>query len=282
MKAMRRLLKDWMPPIGLRFAQKMLGAKNVFEGDYLTWASAAQRCSGYGSEHILAKVLDATLKVKRGEAAFERDSVLFAEAEYAWPVLSALMWAAARNRGNMSVLDFGGALGSTYFQNYKFLQALPNLRWSVVEQAHYVDAGQAHIQDEQLRFYRSIEECLVENVPTVILLSSVLQYLEFPFDVLNTLSTVGAHTMVIDRTPFSDSCEEKILVQKVPPSIYRASYPLWVFSRSEFVEKIGADWQMVSSSLSPEGHIRTASGFDFSFQGMLFEAKKNNIFSACT
>ena len=274
MRAMRRFLKDWMPPIGLRLVQKMLGGTNVFEGDYLTWASAAQRCSGYESEHILAKVLDATLKVKRGEAAFERDSVLFAEAEYAWPVLSALMWAAARNKGRVNVLDFGGALGSTYFQHLKFLQSLPNLRWSVVEQAHYVEAGQLHVQNEQLRFYRSIEDCLSENAPTVVLLSSVLQYLEFPFDVLNTLSTVGANTMVIDRTPFSDSYEEKILVQKVPKSIYRASYPLWVFSCSEFVEKISADWQMVSSNLSPEGHIRTASGFEFSFQGMLFEAKK--------
>jgi putative methyltransferase (TIGR04325 family) len=280
MKAVRRFLKDWMPPVGLRLVQKTLGAKNVFEGDYLTWASAAQRCSGYESEHILAKVLDATLKVKRGEAAFERDSVLFAEAEYAWPVLSGLMWAAARNRGSISVLDFGGALGSTYFQNYKFLQTLPNLRWSVVEQAHYVAAGQAHIQDEQLRFYRSIDECLIENVPTVILLSSVLQYLEFPFDVLKTLSKVGANTMIIDRTPFSDSCEEKILVQKVPQSIYRASYPLWVFSRSEFFKKIEVDWQIVTSNLSPEGHIRTASRFEFSFQGMLFEVKKN-MFPAC-
>jgi putative methyltransferase (TIGR04325 family) len=274
MKVMRRFLKDCIPPIGLRLMQRVLGERNVFEGDYMNWASAAERCTGYDAQHILAKVLDATLKVKRGEAAFERDSVLFPEVEYAWPVLSALMWAAARNGGNMSVLDFGGALGSTYFQNYKFLKSLPNLRWSVVEQAHYVDAGQAHIQDEQLRFYKSIEECLTENVPTVILLSSVLQYLEFPFDVLNTLSTVGANTMVIDRTPFSDSCEEKILVQKVPPSIYTASYPLWVFSRSEFGEKIGAEWQMVSSSLSPEGYVRTASGFEFSFQGLLFEAKK--------
>ena len=274
MKAMRRFLKDWMPPIGLRLAKKMLGAKNVFEGDYLTWASAAERCSGYESEHILAKVLDATLKVKRGEAAFERDSVLFAEAEYAWPVLSALMWAAARNRGSMSVLDFGGALGSTYFQHLKFLQSCPNLRWSIVEQAHYVEAGQLHVQDEQLRFYRSIDDCLSENAPTVVLLSSVLQYLEFPFEDLKKLSTVDAATMIVDRTPFAGISSDKILVQKVPKFIYNASYPMWVFSRREFLNKIAPDWKLITSSQSPEGAMRTAGKLDFSFQSMLFEAQK--------
>ena len=274
MKVMRRFLKDWMPPIGLRLARKIMGAKSGFEGDYLTWSSAAQRCSGYESEHILAKVLDATLKVKRGEAAFERDSVLFAEAEYAWPVLSALMWAAARNRGSMSVLDFGGALGSTYFQHLKFLQSFPNLRWSIVEQAHYVEAGQLHVQDEQLRFYRSIDDCLSENTPTVVLLSSVLQYLEFPFEDLKKLSTVDAATMIVDRTPFAGISSDKILVQKVPKFIYDASYPMWVFSRHGFLNKIAPDWKLITSSQSPEGAMRTAGKLDFSFQSMLFEAQK--------
>lgn len=123
-----------------------------FEGNYSTWEAAAAQCTGYDAAPILAKVLDATLRVKRGEAAYERDSVLFDEIEYTSPVTEALMWAAAQSGGRLDVLDFGGALGSSYFQNRAFLADLPQVRWSVVEQAHYVEAGREHIQDETLRF----------------------------------------------------------------------------------------------------------------------------------
>ena len=73
------------------------------------------------AQDILDKVLAATLKVKQGQAVFERDSVLFDEIEYSWPLLAGLMWAAASNGGKLNVLDFGGALGSSYYQNRKFL-----------------------------------------------------------------------------------------------------------------------------------------------------------------
>ena len=46
--------------------------------------------------------------IERGEGEFERDSVVFHEAEYVWPVLSALMSAAARAGGKLHVVDFGG------------------------------------------------------------------------------------------------------------------------------------------------------------------------------
>jgi putative methyltransferase (TIGR04325 family) len=38
-------------------------------------------------------------------------------------------------------------LGSSYFQNRKFLQSLPDVRWNVVEQPHYVDAGRKYIEE---------------------------------------------------------------------------------------------------------------------------------------
>ena len=59
---------------------------------------------------ILGKVLEATLKVKNGEAVYERDLVLFDHIEFYWPVLSGLMWVAARNNGRLNVLDYGGTL----------------------------------------------------------------------------------------------------------------------------------------------------------------------------
>lgn len=268
-----KLLHDWMPPTILRWLRHIYSKGIRYEGEFNAWESASKQCSGYDAEEILTKVLDATLKVKQGKAVFERDSVLFDETDYAWPLLASLMWAAARNGGRLNVLDFGGALGSSYFQNRRFLQALPSVLWNVVEQPHYVNAGQKHIQDKQLRFYQTIEGCLTENQPNVILLSSVLQYMDSPFALIRELKKVGATCLIIDRTPFSLHEIDRLVIQKVPETIYSASYPMWIFSLSKFEETLTTDWLLVTSNLSPEGYVRTTTGIEFSFQGMLLEAR---------
>lgn len=278
MSSIKQIARAWLPPAVVRFIRRKQCPQQEgrlhFEGDFATWEEASAQCTGYDAEDILAKVLAATLKVKRGEAAFERDSVLFDEIEYAWPALAGLMWATARNSGKLNVLDFGGALGSSYFQNRRFLQALPEVHWNVVEQAHYVEAGRAHVQDEQLRFYKTIEECIAENQPNVILLSSVLQYLETPIQLIHKLNAVGASCLIVDRTPFMIHKEDKLVVQKVPAAIYSASYPMWIFSLSKFKQLMEDNWRSVASNLSPEGCMQTTNGVEFSFQGMLLESRQ--------
>jgi putative methyltransferase (TIGR04325 family) len=273
MSGIKTIAKDWLPPAITRAVRSLRGGGLHFEGDYATWEAAAAQCTGYNAEPILAKVLDATLKVKRGEAAYERDSVLFEEIEYAWPVTGGLMWAAAQSGGRLDVLDFGGALGSLYFQNRAFLAALPQVRWSVVEQAHYVDAGRKHIQDDTLRFYPAIENCLAENHPNVVLLSSVLQYLPQAIDVFKQINNSGAAIVIIDRTPFADSDGDKVCIQRVPDWIYRASYPMRVFSLAGFIQRLDDHWEVVATICSPEGRVTSNTGLDITFQGFLLKRK---------
>ena len=272
--ALKDFAKDWFPPALIGLMRRARGKGTRFEGDFSSWEEASAQCAGYQAKEILDKVLAATLRVKRGDAAFERDSVVFNEIEYVWPVITGLMWTAARSGGRLNVLDFGGALGSGYFQNRKFLESLQEIRWNVVEQANFVEAGRASIQDERLRFYNSIEECLTENRPNVILLSSVIQYLELPIECLNKFFDIGALSMIIDRTPFSSNEKPKLVVQKVPATIYSASYPMWIFSQSDFMRSIEKDWSLVASNPSPEGRAQTTNGFEFAFQGMLLEARR--------
>jgi len=226
MSVIKYFAKNLMPPAIISMLRYLCRRGIWFKGDYESWEEASAKCSGYDAENILSKVLEATLKVKRGDAVFERDSVLFDEIEYAWPVLSGLMWAAARDEGRLNVLDFGGALGSSYFQNQKFLQTLPKVKWNVLEQAHYVQAGQEYIQDDCLRFYPTIDACLAENRINVVLLSSVLQYLPAPYSVLEELLAVRANTVILDRTSFLVSGNDEIIrLQHVPETIYKATYP---------------------------------------------------------
>jgi putative methyltransferase (TIGR04325 family) len=241
MMTLKLFARDWIPPAILRWVRKKRRDGIFFSEAYSSWAEAASHCKGYDAESILAKVLAATLKVKHGNAAFERDSVTFSEVDYDWPVLAGLMWTAAKNGGQLNVLDFGGALGSSYFKHRKFLQSLPATRWSVVEQAHYVKAGLDHVQDEHLRFYPSIDHCLSENQPNVILLSSVLQYLPSPYSILKELVKISADTILIDKTIVNCSSIDRIYVQNIPASIYSASYPCFSLSEARlmnFFEKI--------------------------------------------
>jgi putative methyltransferase (TIGR04325 family) len=273
-KELKNFLREWLPPIIVCWISGMKGVGNRFEGNYANWEEARAQCGGYDSKDILEKVLTATRKVKSGEAVYERDSVIFDSIEYTWPVTSGLMWAAARNNGQLNVLDFGGSLGSSYFQNRKLLEALPQVAWNVVEQPHYVEAGQEYIQDEQLGFYKTIDECLLENQPNVILLSSVLQYLEDPMALFKKLSSVNATCLIIDKTPFSSGSKDKLLVQRVPSSIYSASYPMWVFSMQKFLQILEPDWHIIAHIDEPEGRATSVSGFGFSFQGILMELRK--------
>ena len=208
----------------------------------MNWAEAKLDAAGYDSGDIFFRARESALKVKRGEAIFERDSVCFYKEEYRWPVLACLFTIAAKRDGKLNVLDFGGALGSFYFQHNKFFKELKSIRWSVIEQPHFVECGLNEFQNENLKFYININECLSKEKVDVIFLSSVLQYLEKPNEVLKQLSESNVDYILIDRTPFIENQNDRLTVQLVPESIYKASYPAWFFSNQKFnllVNKIG-------------------------------------------
>ncbi len=234
------LAKDFLPLFAMRKLRHFLRRDEsiTFEGPFASWEEANERSSGYADEQILKKVLAATLKVKNGEAVFERDSVLFDKIQYSWSVTAALMWSAARNDGMLNVLDFGGSLGSSYFQNRKFLDGLQGVRWSVVEQAKFYEAGREHIQDERLVFYPTIAECVAVEKPNVVLLSSVLQYLPDPYAFLDELVESGADLILIDLTIVNSKKFDRIFIQNVPKSIYEASYPVRSLSEEKLISSI--------------------------------------------
>lgn len=113
---MKGLIKDLLPPAVLRAYRRVAATGIRFSGDHESWDGARATSTGYDGEEILRRARDAALKVKRGEARFERDSIILAEPEYSFPMLATLLRVAARRDGELTVLDFGGALGSSYRQ----------------------------------------------------------------------------------------------------------------------------------------------------------------------
>jgi putative methyltransferase (TIGR04325 family) len=214
-----------------RFWTKRSVGPIVFEGNYNSWEAARKASTGYQVGVILERTRDALLKVKRGEAVYERDSVLFDHVEHSWPLLAGLQKAALANDGKLSVLDFGGSLGSSYFQCRGFLAELKALRWSVVEQSAVVKCGKAEFEDDRLKFYETIEDCLAREQPAILLLSSVLSYLEQPHQFLRGILHYRLPFVLVDSTLFlTDGTRDRLCVQRVPPQIYPASYPCWLFN----------------------------------------------------
>ncbi len=230
---MKKLLKSLIPEIFIN-KYHLYNSKNFGSfDDYETWEEAENNSTKYDTVEILKKVKESALKVKNGKATYERDSFIFDEIQYSWPLLAGLMFAAGINRGELKLLDFGGSLGTTYFQNKKFLDKLEFVSWNIVEQKHFVDSGKTNFEDKKLKFYYDIESCAKQESPNVLLLSSVLQYIKKPYELLDELLKNNFETIVIDRTPFSKT-KQKIKLQVVNPKIYKASYPCWFFDELEF------------------------------------------------
>lgn len=201
---------------------------NTYEGDFATWQEAVEQARGYDSPLILDRAIAATRAVVSGEAACERDTVLFDKQQMAHPLLAALLYAASSSRHRLSVMDVGGALGSSYRQNRSFLTHLDSVCWGVVEQDNFVRAGQAEFQTEGLRFFSDVESCVMELRPNFLLLSGVLQYLQHPHQFLSDLLRRDIPFVFLDRTMAHRFARDRLAVQRVPPTIYDASYPVWL------------------------------------------------------
>lgn len=256
MPALKSLARDWLPPAVARWLRRHLGRETRFSGDFASWQAAAARCTGYDADVVFQRACEAARQVKRGEALFERDSVCFHQEEYRWEPLACLALAAAESGGVLRVLDFGGSLGSFYFQHRGLLGVQGGLRWGVVEQHRYVECGRREFEDHALKFYESIAECAYNMHPNVILLSSVLQYLEKPYETLEELGRQNVPYIIVDRTPFCGAEKDRLVIQHVARSIYPASYPMWGLSEHRFEGALGAlGYRRIARWRNAEGDV---------------------------
>jgi putative methyltransferase (TIGR04325 family) len=250
------------------FPRRASRAPIRFTGNYKSWADAERESTGYASPKILEKTRAALLKVKKGEAAFERDSVTFDTMQHEFSLLAGLSRAAAADAGRLSVLDFGGSLGSAYFQCRRFLSGMKELRWSVVDQPAQVDCGNADFANEELRFYQTIEDCLRDQRPNVLLLSGVIQYLPEPYVFLESALRKQIPYIIVERTAFTRSGCDRLTVQHVPAWIYDASYPAWFLSEPSFRKILADRYELIceyvdDEDLHPEGEEAVFKGFQF-------------------
>ena len=246
-------------------------------GEYETWAEASRASRGYDDPRILHRVIASTRRVKSGLAAFERDGVAFDRPFQHRQLLSALFEAASVRGGRLRVLDFGGALGSAYWQHREQLQELAELDWLVVEQPHFVEAGNREFSTRELRFTDSLPAMGDDPVPDILLASSSLQYVSVPWDVLARLLAIGASRVLLDRIPLLVSAGDRLCVEHVPPELGETSYPVWFLGRERLLRMVQERYELVQTfrTILQDGIPETWHAFGQTIPncGFLFRAR---------
>lgn len=241
---MKTILRTFMPMAARRWWRRRF-PRLWFCGDFARWSEARAASTGYDDAAVLLRVRTATRAVRAGAVAWERDGATFAEPAVHAPLLAALRAIGAEQGGRLDVVDFGGALGSTWWQ-YRAACADLAVRWCVVEQPHFVAVGLEEFTGGGLSFARTLAEAGAGRAPAVILFSSVLAYLENPQALLAEATASGVRHIIIDRTPFWCGGRDWLTVQRTPLELGGGSYPAWVFDRARLLAPLAEKFDVAT------------------------------------
>jgi putative methyltransferase (TIGR04325 family) len=207
-----------------------------FEGPFDSWEVAKARADGWDAQVITDKTVAAARRVRDGLAAVEQDGVERTNIPYSSTILSFIALVLAKHRA-IELIDFGGGLGSNYFQNRKIVRAtgLP-VRWNVVERAALAEIGAREFQTDELRFFPSLAE-ISPKCDSVVFTGS-FQCLATPDPVLDGFAA-ETRILAFDRLIVSPEAIDRIYVQHPDPVMfYRATYPTWCFSKAGFIDRL--------------------------------------------
>ncbi len=249
-------------PAGLRRWWRERFGWQWFRGDYATWADARARATADDGGAQLARVRAAVRDVRSGRAAWDRDGVAFSTPAVHAPLVAALRAGAAAHGGRLDVVDFGGGLGSTWWQHRAALADFSPARWRVVERSGLVAAGRDEFTAPPLEFYESLADALETGPAATILLSSVLPYVEKPYELLAEVARAGFAEVILDRTPFIAGATDRIVVQHTPPALGGGSHPCRLFARARIIAALApayalvADWPVPFDQVDPRVDYR--------------------------
>ena len=133
----------------------------------------------------------------------------------------------------IDLVDFGGSLGSSFFQLKPFLENY-SAKWNVIEQEHVAAVGKSKLENDQLKFFSNIQ-----NIPDASSIStfssSAIQYLQDPYKVLHDLNLREFNYLIFDRLSVLESEKDRLTIQIVPKKRYKAIYPCWFLSKKKFL-----------------------------------------------
>lgn len=276
-KAITSFVKSFIPPVFL----KVLKRKNDWGwfGPYPSWEAAERDAIGYDAEHILAKMQASFRTLKNKTKLFELDTILYDEKKYNTPLLFALTQIALHKKDRLNIIDFGGSLGSSFYWSKEYIHPHFKVDWRIIEQSHIVAAGKAEFETDELHFFPSFETALANHQADVLLLSSVMQYIEHPEFIFEAIEKYQFPNIIIDRTPyFEDKTVEGVIsLQLLNANVYGKPTTLTcrIFGHNDLLNLLSRNYDLVIDQNNFENLKYDFYGHGLYFRFLYLKRKSN-------
>lgn len=243
-----------------------------WSGDYKNWQDAMKHCTGYDDPSITEKALSSILETKDQSDRYERDSsIIEGTPDFAF---NSLRWMKSFAEGNkIDLVDFGGSLGSSFFQLKPFLDNY-SVKWNVIEQEHVAAVGKSKLENDQLKFFSNIQNIPDASSISTFFSSAAIQYLQDPYKVLHDLNLREFKYLIFDRLSVHESEKDRLTIQIVPKKRYKAIYPCWFLSKKKFLNYfIDLGFALIDSYSSLGGKVATKNIFNSKYMAFVLEKK---------
>jgi putative methyltransferase (TIGR04325 family) len=243
---MKKIIKDIIPPILLRFLLKSPAPEAFFNFDD---AVRSSKKSTYEQDELIDVVL------KKNEIF--RTLPLSNQLLNSDAVRILMAIGLARNNYKINVVDFGGGGGNHFaIANMGFSESVM-FDWNIVETPKFVEKARK-FKVPNLRYFDELKGA-VDVLPQIdlLLVSSTLQYCPDPIGMLQQLTMTGAKYFYLTRTPFNSGAEtiystQSSWLSKNGPGQLPAgfedrqiSYPIGYASRSKVEEVLGERYNIL-------------------------------------
>jgi len=218
---MKKLLKQFIPPIVFAIKNKILNPKIIQEKQnvenelkiYKKYSDALNDCevSAYQSNDLVSVVFKKT-------KIYQKELQLAEYVDFAPTTINSLTSVLFANLSKkteiINIIDFGGTCGVHYYQIRKCLDKNIKLNYCVVETSAMVDKAKS-ISNDELTFTNNLENAIKKYDNSIDLLhtSGTLQYTDKPYKYLENIFKCNAKYILFNRMSMTTGDYDVISVQ---------------------------------------------------------------------
>jgi len=266
-----------------------MGLRNVFSGKekakglgkrYVSFEEALKECntqSGYEDSELCKVVALKTLTYK--ESIQRRPYFINSTQSYLTLAIQYILL--GKEDDKLTIIDFGGACGTHYYETRRLLKDDIKLQWNIIETREMIkQARENGLEGGEVGFYGDINSAKGEMV----YLSSSIQYVPKPYAVIDNIISAGYPYILFNRMMLNEGTDEDIVtVQQsrlsdngpgVMPEGFTDRtifYPHTTMSYKRFMNKFGEKYELVLKFDEQSGKVSNEEGI--TGNGFLFIKK---------
>jgi putative methyltransferase (TIGR04325 family) len=209
-----------------------------------SWSDAVARSSGYQSSKTIQSLI-----ISDPIAFANTSNPSFIENRLQQIASAFLEGVASGNKNTIRVLDVGGGLGQYFYLLEKLAPSI-QFEWVILETTALCELAKSVAPPKKnIKWISSLDDA--QEIFDIALLSSVIQYVESPFKLLDDLIQV-AKFLIVNRLPLTSSRNEKICIQRPGFRESKGSYPVHILNEEKVIAYFGARGKILCRWFVPQ------------------------------